>query len=164
MKTFKFEIVAKLANGSDVIFEGDFLIGTPVFVLDEQGNKVSAPDAEHELEGGQKFKTEGGVITEIMVEETVTEEVVEETVLEEEIVEEVIEDETPAVDAISAKIAELEQKIAELDAKIAQFNETFELKKEQKMASMEFEKEETVEVKSNDIYSTLHIFLNATKK
>jgi hypothetical protein len=163
MKKFKFEIMAKLADGTDVIFDGEFIVGTPVFILDSEGAKIAATDDVHELEGGQKFKTEGGVISEIMVEEVVEEtptEVATEEVVEETPVVEVAED----VSELESKVADLEKKIEDIAVMIEEFNQTFALKKEQKMAEITEGKTEKKEEKKNDVYATLNSFLSFNKK
>lgn len=132
MKKFKFEIVAKLADGTEVIFNSDFIIGTEVFVLDEAGNKIVAPDGEHELEDGTKFKTEAGMITEITekVEEVAPEvEVTVEAEKEEVKTKMITEDEFAS---LMATIDELKSKIESLKA----FEESFELVKEQTLAEI----------------------------
>lgn len=68
MKAFKFELLAKLEDGTPVVFNGDFVIGTEVFVLDEQGQKLPAPDGEHKLEDGTVFSVKEGKIENIPVE------------------------------------------------------------------------------------------------
>lgn len=56
----------KTADGElTLTYTGDeFTVGTEIFVKTDDGN-VPAPDGEHELQGGIKIETEGGVITSI---------------------------------------------------------------------------------------------------
>jgi len=156
MKKFKFEIQAKLSDGTDIVFDGEFMVGTPVFVIDADGNKIPAPDAEHELEGGQKFKTEGGVITEIMVEEIPSEEV---------IVEELKEDKPEMKFVSDEEFLALVQTVQELQAKMDEvyaMKEGFELSKEQKLAEIELEKTnkkiEVKESKFDSMYRKIEMF------
>lgn len=137
MKNFKFELQAKLSDGTDIIFDGDFQVGTAVYVLDADGNKLAAPDGEHELEGGQKFKTENGILTEIV------EEAPAETPSENPTTEETLE-ETPATVEVKMVSDEefqaLVQVVAELKAKMDELmmmKESFELAKEQKLAEID---------------------------
>ncbi len=139
-KNFKFELAAKLVDGSDIVLEGDFVIGTPVFVLDADGNKVAIEDNEYQILDGPKFKTEGGLISEIP-----TEEVVEEAPVVEEVTVEV-EAETANVKMISEEeYASLMTTLDELKAKIdslKEFEESFNLKTEQALAAVELSKVE----------------------
>lgn len=160
MKNFKFEIQAKLADGTDVIFDGDFIVGTAVYVLDADGNKVPAPDAEHELEGGQKFTTVGGVITEIAAEQPAstdmpsTDTVVE--VEQEEVVQEVKMVSDVEFQALVQEVADLKTKLESL----MMMKENFELLKEQKLASIELQAEvvDNKVSKTDEIYRKIEMF------
>jgi hypothetical protein len=57
---------AVLDNGTRVITEGEFVIGAPVFVIDEAGVQTPAPDGEHIVpELNVIITTENGIITEV---------------------------------------------------------------------------------------------------
>lgn len=60
----------KTADGElTLTYEGEELLaGLEIFVVTEDGN-IAAPDGTHALEGGVTIETEGGVITEISMEE-----------------------------------------------------------------------------------------------
>jgi hypothetical protein len=64
-------------NGAfTLIFEGDTLeLGAKVEVETTEGQKLSAPDGYHSLEGGITIKTEGGVVTELEKEAEMVEQV-----------------------------------------------------------------------------------------
>jgi len=56
----------KLEDGTTIYTDGDsFEVGSEVYTLDEQGNKVPVFDAEHKLEDGTIVATVGGKVTEI---------------------------------------------------------------------------------------------------
>lgn len=55
---------AKLKDGSTIVYDGELAIGTPVFVVTEEGN-VEAPDGDHELEAGGMIVTEAGLVVDI---------------------------------------------------------------------------------------------------
>lgn len=110
-------------------------VGYKVFVEDESGNKVAAPDGEY-ISDENKITVEGGVVTEIeskdaetpaeeekKEEETPAEEKVEaaEEVIE-ETKEETKEEETPAENTEESedKVAELEKRIADLENTVAE--------------------------------------------
>lgn len=129
----------KTADGElTLTYEGDeFTVGTEIFVQTADGN-VPAPDGEHELEGGIKIETEGGVITSIEREEEDLPEIADETTageypkekmeevevevevadeaapIVEEIAEEVIE---AIAEVVSPMIQELKDEIEEMKAK-----------------------------------------------
>jgi preprotein translocase subunit YajC len=56
---------AKLADGTEVMWEGDLSEGSAIMVVSEDGNQMPAPDAVHELEDGTKITTVGGLVTAI---------------------------------------------------------------------------------------------------
>lgn len=57
---------AVLDNGTKVITEGEFVIGAPVFVIDDAGVQTPAPDGEHTVpELNVVITTENGIITEV---------------------------------------------------------------------------------------------------
>lgn len=57
---------AKLKDGTIVSYDGETpMPGMPFFVVDEAGNKLPAPDGEHELEDGTIIVVSGGMIAEV---------------------------------------------------------------------------------------------------
>ena len=56
---------AKLADGTEVMWDGEIGEGTAIMVVAEDGNQMPAPDAVHELEDGTKVTTVGGLVTAI---------------------------------------------------------------------------------------------------
>jgi len=109
---------AKLADGTIVYTDGSFEVGSEVYTLDEQGNKVPVFDAEHKLEDGSVVATVDGKITEIKPQE-MTEDVKEEEMGYEDKVkmEEIeIESEDPnedvAEDGLEDRVSNIEENIA----------------------------------------------------
>ena len=88
---------AKLVDGTIIRYES-LEIGATLSVVGEDGEIVSAPDGQHELESGEIVRTEEGVIVEIL--EPEAEEVEEEAEDEKE---EEMSAEAPAFDADSFK-------------------------------------------------------------
>ena len=124
MKKYSLELTGKLVDGTPVVVEADALsVEAPVFVIDEQGNKIPAPDGEHQLEGGPTIVTVAGKITEIKEEVEEVQEVVEtkeEVKLEVDL--EALVNQVSAIEAsLSAamiKIAELEKVKEEMSAEV----------------------------------------------
>jgi preprotein translocase subunit YajC len=56
---------AKLADGTEVMWEGELSEGAAIMVVSEDGNQMPAPDATHELEDGTMVTTVGGLVTAI---------------------------------------------------------------------------------------------------
>jgi hypothetical protein len=131
----------KTADGElTLTYEGEeFTVGTEIFVITADGN-VPAPDGEHELEGGIKIETEGGVITSIereeeelpeIADETTAgmypkeemqeEEIIDEVVMEESIVEAIAEVLAPMIEEMKKDIEEMKSKFAETEKKVETF-------------------------------------------
>lgn len=135
----------KTADGElTLTYEGDeFTVGTEIFVVTTDGN-VPAPDGEHELEGGIKILTEGGVIQSIIrdaedlpevadettageypkeemseetTEETFEEEIEEETEMEDTVEEAIVE---AIAEVIAPMIEEMKKDIEEMKSKFAE--------------------------------------------
>lgn len=53
-------------SGADVKIDGEIVVGSKVFVVDENGTESPAPSGEHELVGVAKIIVTDGVISEIM--------------------------------------------------------------------------------------------------
>lgn len=118
---------------------GEFTVGTEIFVITADGN-VPAPDGEHELEGGIKIETEGGVITSIEreeeelpeiadettagmypKEEMAEEEIIDEVKMEDSIVEAIAEVIAPMIEEMKKDIEEMKSKFAETEKKVETF-------------------------------------------
>jgi hypothetical protein len=61
-------IDAKLMDGTIVRYES-LEVGMPLFVIDEAGNELPAPDGEHTLEDGTMVTVEGGILIEVATKE-----------------------------------------------------------------------------------------------
>jgi regulator of replication initiation timing len=108
----------KLEDGTVIYTDGNFEVGSEVYTLDEQGNKVPVFDAEHKLEDGSVVATVGGKITEIkpieMAQEVAPTEVISEDVTEdpnEDVAEAGLED---RVSNIEENIALILEKLKEV--------------------------------------------------
>ena len=64
---------ATTTDGVVISYEGDLEVGTAVFITDDEGNQVSAPEGSHTLEDGRTIEVDAnGIVTEVMeVEEEV---------------------------------------------------------------------------------------------
>lgn len=119
-----------------IVIDGEIEIGNEVFIYDEAGEPVPAPDGIYKTDD-MEITIEGGKITEVKEtkeEETPiveTEPVEEEVVVETEEEEKPVEEEVPVVvveeqptaeeiDELKKRIAELEKAIKEKDEKIAE--------------------------------------------
>lgn len=59
-----------LANGTIVYTDADdFVVGSEVFIVNEEGERMPLPDGEYEYEGGGKTVVAEGVIAEVLEEE-----------------------------------------------------------------------------------------------
>jgi len=63
-KVEKFES-AKLADGTEIMWDGDLSEGAALMVVAADGNQMPAPDAAHELEDGTIVTTVGGLVTSV---------------------------------------------------------------------------------------------------
>jgi hypothetical protein len=81
-KTAEAFVDAKLVDGTIIRYES-LEIGATLSVVGEDGEIVSAPDGQHELESGEIVRTEEGVIVEILEAEPVDAEEEEEKIEEE---------------------------------------------------------------------------------
>ena len=71
--------VAILKDGTEVSSPDEMIaIGSPLFVMDAEGNEIPAPDGKHETAEGKFIVTVGGVVTEILEPEMESEVVEEE--------------------------------------------------------------------------------------
>lgn len=63
MKKFKFELVTKLQDGTPIVFDGDFVVGTLAFSVKEDGTKEALVDGDYTLEDGTVFTVATGAIS-----------------------------------------------------------------------------------------------------
>jgi hypothetical protein len=103
----------KLEDGTMVRVDGDLVVGTPVFVVTEEG-MLPAPDGQHTVPEVGVITTEGGKIVEVG-DLPAGEPVVEEEVAAQEVEIEV----APEGDKMEERIAALEAKLEELLSKLA---------------------------------------------
>lgn len=123
MKKISLELTGKLSDGSVVVIDGEYAVGSEVYVIDETGTKAPIFDGDHTLESGDVFVTVDGKITEIKpkMEDTQVEQKVEETQLEETKVEFVSKEEFNALlESFNTFKAEFSKEIFEaiVDSKI----------------------------------------------
>lgn len=117
----------KTDEGVVLLIAGDIAVGEEVFVADETGNMIPAPDGTYTSEG-KIIVVAAGKITEVKEVETPAGESTEEAPASETT--ENAEEETPAeepsndeVETLKARIAELEAENEELKAKIKEYEE-----------------------------------------
>lgn len=130
-------------SGADVKIDGEIVVGSKVFVIDENGTESPAPSGEHELVGVAKIVVTDGVISEIMpIEEEPSVEIEIETGKTEEMsdessVELAVEPTEPMVDhskemeSMAERITKLETMLADLMSQIGGMSKINE-----KMSSM----------------------------
>jgi len=71
--------VAILKDGTEVSSPDEMIaVGSPLFVMDAEGNEIPAPDGKHETAEGKYIVTVGGVVTEILEPEMESEVIEEE--------------------------------------------------------------------------------------
>jgi hypothetical protein len=106
---------AKLADGTEVMWEGDLSEGAAIMVVAD-GNQMPAPDAVHELEDGTKVTTVGGLVTAIEGKE------------KEEVEVEMADDSMAKIEermaACESKMSEMETKMSEMFGKFTAIDET----------------------------------------
>ncbi len=130
-------------SGADVKIDGEIVVGSKVFVIDENGTESPAPSGEHELVGVAKIIVTDGVISEIMpIEEEPSVEIEIETGKTEEMADEssvelAVEPTQPMIDhakemeSMSERITKLETMLADLMSQIGGMSKINE-----KMSSM----------------------------
>jgi hypothetical protein len=114
-KTEKFKS-AKLADGTEVIWDGDLSEGSALMVVAEDGNQMPAPDATHTLEDGTKVTTLGGLVTMIEQEKMETEVEVE--------MAKVLKELTERFTALEANFNSMNEKFASYETKFSAIDET----------------------------------------
>ena len=105
---------AKLADGTEVMWDGELAEGTAIMVVSEDGNQMPAPDAKHELEDGTIVTTVGGLVTSIEPKKEVEVEV------------EMAEDNTMAKH--EERMKSMEDKMAEIETKMNEMFAAYESK------------------------------------
>jgi len=105
---------AKLADGTEVMWDGELSEGTAIMVVAEDGNQMPAPDAKHELEDGTIVTTVGGLVTSIEPKKEVEVEV------------EMAEDDTMAKH--EERMKSMEDKMAEIETKMNEMFAAYESK------------------------------------
>ena len=60
------ELASVKTDKGDLLYDGELAAGTEAFVLDEEGNQVSAPDGDYTLENGNVVKVAEGKVSEIV--------------------------------------------------------------------------------------------------
>jgi preprotein translocase subunit YajC len=115
-KIQKFE-TAKLADGTEVMWEGELSEGAAIMVVSEDGNQMPAPDATHELEDGTMVTTVGGLVTAI------------EGKKEKEEVEVEMADDT--MSKMEERMAACESKMSEMETKMSEMFANYESKFEE---------------------------------
>jgi len=105
---------AKLADGTEVMWDGELAEGTAIMVVAEDGNQMPAPDAAHELEDGTIVTTVGGLVTSIEPKSEVEVEV------------ELAEDNTMAKH--EERMKSMEDKMAEIETKMNEMFAAYESK------------------------------------
>lgn len=133
---------AKLQDGTIVSAEA-FEPGQDLFIIDEAGNRIPAPDGEHTLEDGSKVVTKDGKIESITkseVEDGIDEEV---KITEELSIETDLEPYVEEVDEEESQIAMLKTMCEEMMGKINSM--------EQEMAKMKMSSDESNQVIAESI-------------
>ena len=107
---------AKLADGTEVMWDGDLAEGTAIMVVDADGNQMPAPDAVHELEDGTLVTTVGGLVTSI------------EPKKEKEVEVEVELAAAPDMSKMEERLMACESKMTEMETKMAEMFAAYESK------------------------------------
>ena len=111
----KFE-QAKLEDGTIVMWENELTTGSALFVVDEQGVQMPAPDGEHKLEDGTIVSTAGGLVVTVTPAEAEAEAEIEIEV-EDKKSEDMAGELEMLVEKLAEKLAALEAKIEEMGKK-----------------------------------------------
>jgi len=107
---------AKLADGTEVMWEGDLTEGSAIMVVSEDGNQMPAPGPVHELEDGTKITTVGGLVTAIEGKE------------KEEVKVEMADD---TMSKMEERMAACESKMSEMETKMSEMFKNYESKFEE---------------------------------
>ena len=133
---------AKLKDGTIVSAES-FEPGQDLMIIDEEGNKIPAPDGEHTLEDGTSIEVSGGKITEVEKPEL-------EDGIEEEVTIEELAIDTADIEPLVEEVPEAEDEIAMLRTMCEEMMNKIGVMEEE-MAKMKMSKQETDEVLKNGI-------------
>jgi hypothetical protein len=106
---------AKLADGTEVMWDGDLTEGLAIMVVTD-GNQMPAPDTVHELEDGTKITTVGGLVTAIEGKE------------KEEVEVEMADD---TMSKMEERMAACESKMSEMETKMSEMFKNYESKFEE---------------------------------
>lgn len=140
------EFVADKVKDSSALVEvdGDVAVGSKVTVSSSTGS-IPAPDDTYELADGSKFKTKGGEISEVIAEaETSDEDFSEAEKVEEKPEEAEVEKvEEVTVDEKAVEIEALKAKITELESEFSKIKEAFATKEDLKTLGENFNKIES---------------------
>lgn len=60
------ELASVATDKGDLLYDGELEVGTEVFVADEEGNQVAAPDGDYTLDNGNVIKVAEGKVSEIV--------------------------------------------------------------------------------------------------
>ena len=132
----------KTIDGVVLQYDGAFDVGTPVFVLDADGNQIPAPEGQYQVEfEGKVFIIEVDVNGVIVSKETVEEET-QEPMSEEPVNEMMSKQEFDAI--IQQVITDTDVRIAALESKFAELLEVKESKFKDERKKVELSKELTV--------------------
>lgn len=124
MKKYAFELTGRLKDGTVVVIDGDYIVGSKVFAIDESGQKAPLFDGDHELESGDIFVTVNGEITEIKPMEVNNE-------VEVEV--DAPEDTAPVIEyATKAEVEELKKMIEDMKAKMSEMSIDVDTKVQEK--------------------------------
>lgn len=126
LKKMILELAEVATDKGVLISDGEIAVDAEVYVLDENGEEVAAPDGEYTAEDGRVFVVAEGKVAEIREAEQKPEEApAEEAPVEENQEEQEPEQpaEEPEADEKDAKIAELQAQIEELNNIIAEKDE-----------------------------------------
>jgi len=111
--TLNMEMPVKDTEGKDVVLfvesETEDLTGKSAYIVDTDGNQTAAPDGDYTDAEGRVIKVAGGVVTEVVAKAVENEN-------------------TPTVEELNAKIAELEAKNTELEGIKANLSTELEAK------------------------------------
>lgn len=136
-------------------FENELIVGTPVFIINEDATQIPAPDAEYILEDDIKVIVKDGIVTEITKNEPVEETPVETP--------EVSAEEVKAVEEVPAPVDNMEERLIKIENTIAKLIEIVntlteniseeEMKSEVKLSMQKETKKEIKEVNERALTS-----------
>lgn len=139
-------------------FENELVVGTPVFIINEDATQIPAPDADYILEDDTKVIVKDGVIAEIIKNESVEESPVEDPEAPTEEVK-AVEDvpvEAPVVDNMEERLLKIENTIAKLIEIVNTLMDNIseeEMKSEVKLSMQKETKKEIKEVNERALTS-----------